>query len=51
MFTQNTAKQNCMNNSSSCTSPDANKFVSAEQLLKVLWDDCSRPSLREQQAR
>jgi len=43
-----------MNNSSSCTSPEADKLVSAEQLLKVLWDDCSRPSLRwlrEQQAR
>jgi hypothetical protein len=55
---QKLAKQNCMNDSSSCgrqpqTDP-ADRFVSAEQLLKILWDECSRPSLRwlrEQQAR
>lgn len=47
-----------MNNSSSCSSPQQthypDRLVSAEQLLKILWDECSRPSLRwlrEQQAR
>ena len=55
---QKPAKQDFMDNSSSCGSPEQgnhlDQFVSAEQLLKILWDECSRPSLRwlrEQQAR